>query len=154
MFLLFCWVSYLPQWCYIRNIKNHGPFVIFITYVFRKLRIKTTTMSINQQHRKSYVLPIIVIQFQRIKVLKYVCENMPWYAPTLRKFYKTGDFYTSLSTTRPNCVILIRYDIHSKLFFSIPIIYNFILRKINDIPNTKRFSFALNYYNATNRFAK
>ena len=42
--VLFFWVSYLPKLCFIRNTKNDGPLLIFVTYVLKKIQTKTTTV--------------------------------------------------------------------------------------------------------------
>ena len=55
-------------------------------------------------------------------------DNMPWYNTTLIILDKTGNFTPFVSTTRPTCMILIRYGIHVKVFFSVTLISKFLLR--------------------------
>ena len=62
-------------------------------------------------------------------VLNCVSKNMSLYSPTLRKFGNTGNLSPFKITTIPTWMILIRYDIHTKVFLSITLISNFLLRE-------------------------
>ena len=92
--------------------------------------------------------------FKAYMCLSMFLSNILCYARTLRKFDRTGKFSPFVSTTRITWMILIRSDIHAKLFCSITLISNFLLRKTNYNPNIKQLSFSFNDYNATNGFTK
>ena len=129
-------------------------FIIFIAYLLPKKHIKKTTVYINQHHRNNTVFLIVFIKFQIFEVPKYILDNIPWYTPTLRKFVKTGNFFPFVSMGRPTRIILVLSYIHAKAFFSVVIISEFLLRKINAGPNIEQFFFAFNDYNVKKRFTE
>ena len=63
--VLLYWVSYLSQWCPVRNTKNYGAFMILITYVVPKINIKIIPRP-STSSKIIILFPIILIQFQII----------------------------------------------------------------------------------------